>query len=69
MDIKIIYLDMPSRIKGFVLKHDTASYTIVINPKLTHDQQKAVYLHELSHIINDDFECDDIDMLEYVRHY
>lgn len=68
MDAIVIYVDMPCKIKGFVLKNKDDSHTIFINSKINCEQQKDVYEHEMNHIRNNDFECEDINVLEYIRH-
>lgn len=64
--INVIYLDMPGRIKGFVHKNSDLSHTIVINAKLNLEQQKEIYQHEIEHIERNDFDKDDIDLIEYL---
>ncbi|MDF2510429.1 MAG: hypothetical protein K0S04_295 [Herbinix sp.] len=68
MGIKVVYLDMPCRVKGFVLGNDDGTHTIFINAKLNFEQQVKVYNHELQHIKHNDIERDDVDALELVRH-
>jgi hypothetical protein len=31
MDVKLIYMDMPRRVKAFSMQNDDLSYTVVIN--------------------------------------
>lgn len=68
LGINIIYVDMPCRIKGFILINSDTSYTIFINSKLNLEQQREVYIHEKNHIENNDFEYEDINIVEYIRH-
>lgn len=65
---KVVYEDLPCRVRGFCIKNDDGTHTIFINAKLNMEQQKEVYLHEKRHMINEDFEKEDIDALEYLVH-
>lgn len=65
--IKVIYADLPPRVKGFtVLKDDY--YTIVLNHNLTREQNEVTYRHELKHIENKDFEKINIQSIEALAH-
>lgn len=68
MGTNVVYLDMPCRVKGFILKNDDGYYVIIINARLNFEQQMNVYNHELQHIANNDFDVDDVDMIEFIRH-
>lgn len=62
-------LDMPTSIKAFVKSNHDGSYTIIINARLSDEEQKKAYLHELRHIENGDFErkCS-ADLIEFYAH-
>lgn len=67
-NINIIFQDLPCSVKGFTLQADDA-YTIVLNARLSHRQNKETVLHELKHIAEDDFYSDfDVQELEMIRH-
>lgn len=59
------YIDMPHRIKGLTVCDDQGNYIIILNSRLTQEQQKETYAHELFHIENGDFEsgldCDKVE--------
>lgn len=63
--IIIVIKDMPSGLKGCVSSNADGSYTIFINARLNLEQQQEVYLHELRHILNDDFCKFDVDTVEF----
>lgn len=69
-DINTIYTDMPETIKSFVVCNPDFSYTIVLNSRLSHEQNLISYAHEISHIKNNDFDknCSDINTIELVAH-
>lgn len=60
---------MPVNIKGFTIKNNDCSFTIVLNAKHTREQNLISYAHELEHINNGDFEkhCN-VSLLEFITH-
>lgn len=68
-----ILADLPESIKGMVVRSFDGEecYTIIINSKLSAEQQRAAYYHELTHVKAKDFDQLDksVDHVEYVRHY
>lgn len=67
--IRVFFVDMPSGIKGFTVKNDDDSYTILINAGLSHEMQIEAYDHEISHIDNNDYgHFYDVNILEEMRH-
>lgn len=69
LDVRIIIENMPYGTKGFVHKTAEGSYIIYLNAKYGDSQNMRTYLHELEHIIYDDF-CNDLEIneLENKRH-
>lgn len=71
-DHKVIYINMPPAVKGFVVKmFDDGDdyYTVVLNPCYNAEQQQETYEHELKHIECRDFDfCGDPDTIETLRH-
>lgn len=57
--------DLPPRIKGFCYHDYDGNEFITINSRLSADQQRAVYDHEMRHIRNHDME--NMDYHEYER--
>ena len=56
------------RCKGAVTCNEDGSYDIFIRADLSHEEKVRVYLHELSHIMNDDFSKADVQSVEYEAH-
>ena len=58
---RVIFENLPCKIKGFCVRSwdGDAYYTIVLNARLSHAQHLETYKHELEHILNEDFDCDD----------
>jgi hypothetical protein len=59
---------MPDGIWGHCNPNPDGSYSIFINAKLCYEMQQKVYLHELYHINNNDFEKLDVDSIEFKAH-
>lgn len=60
--------DLPTSIGGYVVKGIDDTYTIVLNSKLSHEDNVKSYLHELSHIKKHDFEKTDVQEIESEAH-
>ena len=43
-------------------------YTVYIDINLPHEEQRKVFEHELGHIINNDFEKHNVQLIEWERH-
>lgn len=68
MNYHVEIMDMPVSVKAAVIPNEDDSYTIFINSKFNYEQQQKSFEHELKHIINYDFERDNVDDLEYHSH-
>ena len=68
-DINILYANMPPSIRSYVVSNSDMSYTIVLNSRLTREQNIISYQHELNHINNKDYDkkCD-VDVIEINAH-
>lgn len=51
-----------------VVPNEDGSYTILINAKLSQEEQLKAYQHALNHIKNEDFEKSDIQNIEFQAH-
>ena len=69
-NIFVHYLDMPTSVKSNVTHNEDGSYSIFINARLSQNQQANAYMHELEHILKDDFNRrhETVDRLEYYAH-
>ena len=65
MEVRIV--DLPPRVRGFVTKKN-GEPVIVLNARLTREQNLKTYLHELRHIRNGDFEKENADQIEAEAH-
>lgn len=50
------------------IENEDGSYTILINAKLSAEEQRDAYQHALYHIEHNDFEKPDVQKIEYEAH-
>lgn len=62
-DVPVVLVDLPSRIRGFVCLGSDYSPCIVINARMSAEQQKKTWRHEMNHIVSG--QMDDDDFVEY----
>lgn len=64
-----IYYSMPTTIRSYVIANNDCTYTIVLNSRLSHEQNLISWKHELEHILNGDYEKKtDVDIIELNAH-
>ena len=69
MEYQIKMLNMPTSIRALTVMNEDGSFTIFINCRLSFEQQKKSFLHELEHINNNDFDkMISVDTLEHYAH-
>lgn len=68
-DINVVYADMPTRVRSYVVANEDTSYTIILNSKLSHEQHLISYNHEVEHIKRGDYDkkCS-ADLIEVSAH-
>ena len=66
--INVVILDESYGIPGCVRHNSDDSYTIFIDALLNHERQREVFLHEMRHILGDDFSESDVQMIEMKNH-
>jgi len=49
-----VLVDLPTSIRGFVYHDDDGEPVIVLNARLTHEQNRRTYEHEKEHILRGD---------------
>lgn len=66
----VVYDNLPYKVRGFTMYNGSEDfYTIVLNSKYGHESIKQTFLHELKHIMRDDFHsCADVSEIEFVCH-
>ncbi len=70
-NIYVHYVDFKNSVSATSTVNADGSYSIFLNSRLSQTQQSNGYLHELTHILQLDFENRDrnIDLLEYYAHH
>ena len=53
-ECKVILKDLPTSVRGFVFKSDDGEPVIVLNSRLTREQNRKTFRHEERHIQNDE---------------
>ena len=66
----VVYDNLPYSVKGFTIYDGCDDYyTIVLNCRYSNESLQQTYLHELKHIMHDDFHsCDSVSEIELVCH-
>lgn len=54
-DYWIRYMELPPKIYAFVHPNDDGTFLIFLDPRRSRDQQIEDYIHELKHILSEDF--------------
>ena len=67
-DVNVILLEEALGVPGSVWHNTDGSYTIFIDSKLCKEKQQQVFLHELRHILGNDFEKANVNVIEYITH-
>lgn len=68
-DIFVRYIALPATVKSYVVANADQSYTIILNSKLSYEQNMLSYAHEVDHIHNGDYDkkCS-VDIIEIHAH-
>ena len=67
-DINVQIMDMDTMIPEHLVKNDDDTYTIFLNARLSRDSQLKYYHHALKHIIENDFQKEDVQEIETETH-
>lgn len=51
-----------------VTPNEYGSYTVLINARMSYEMQRKALLHALKHILNDDFEKENVQQIEAAAH-
>lgn len=67
--INVLYADMPTTVRSYVVNNIDMTYTIILNSRLSHEQNLISYAHEIRHIENGDYDkkCN-VDVIEINTH-
>lgn len=67
MDYKVVLMNMPVAVRATVVYVDDF-YTIIVNARLSVEQQREAFIHELKHIYGNDFEKCNACEIEHYTH-
>ena len=66
--VNVQLINFPNSGHEMVVPNEDGSYTILINARLSNEGQLQAYAHAMEHILNDDFEKQDVQVVEAVAH-
>lgn len=66
--INVILIDLDTMVGETICKNADDSFTVFINSRWSSEMQRKCFCHALDHIRNNDWEKDDADSIEGVRH-
>lgn len=66
--INVQYVNMDTAISEQIVSNKDGSYTVLLNARLTHENNISGYKHALKHIIGDDFSKYSADDIERFAH-
>ena len=55
-NIFVNFLELPSKVRSFVIANCDNTYTVVLNSKHSHEQHLISYQHEVEHILRGDYD-------------
>lgn len=61
-------IDFPNKGREMVIPNEDGSYTILINARLSDAERIAAYEHAVRHIVGNDFEKDEVQIIEEMAH-
>lgn len=67
-DINVQLMDMDTMVPEQLVKNDDDSYTIFLNARLSQESRLKSYYHALRHIIENDFQKEDVQEIESKAH-
>ena len=54
-DYFVRYMKLPPKIWAFIMPNNDGTFSIYLDPRRSREQQIEDYIHELKHILDDDF--------------
>lgn len=68
IDYQVHFVKLGNNVKEAVTKNEDDSYTIFIESRLCKEEQNNVFLHAIKHILENDFEKTDVNVIELEAH-
>ena len=67
-DVNIVLIDFPTRGKEMITENEDGSFTVLINARLSYEEQIKAYEHAMRHVENADFTKKDVQIIESNTH-
>lgn len=67
-DFNLVLVDTDTAIGETICANSDGSFTIIINSRLSSAMQKYCFEHALNHVRRNDWEKDDVQLIEYEAH-
>lgn len=68
-DINVFLIDFKSaKVKELVTENEDGTCTILLNARFSDETRRKAYLHAMQHILEHDFEKDDVQEIERSAH-
>lgn len=67
-DVNVFLINFPNSGREMVVPNEDDTYTVLINARLSHEEQLKAYEHALRHITNEDFNRLDVQEIETRAH-
>lgn len=68
IDYQVRFIKMNGNVKEAVTKNEDDSYTIFIENRLSKEAQNDAFLHAIKHILQNDFDKTDVNLIELEAH-
>ena len=69
IDYNVQLIQFPNKkVKETIVKNEDDSYTIFIDASLSSEEQRNAFKHAMKHIIENDFDKENADNIEYNAH-
>lgn len=68
IDYQVRFIKLGHNVKEAVTPNADGSYTIFIDNRLCKEEQNNAFLHAVKHILENDFEKSDVNIIEQVAH-
>lgn len=68
IDYQVHFIKLGNNVKEAVTRNEDDSYTIFIDNRLCKEEQNNAFLHAIKHILQNDFDKTDVNLIELEAH-
>ncbi len=68
IDYQVHFIKLGNNVKEAVTRNEDDSYTIFIDSRLCKEEQNNAFLHAIKHILQNDFDKTDVNLIELEAH-